>query len=190
MTEQILFSGVHRYIFESLFRLNNITVDSNGDFKLLETGSIDMIIPCYVGVHCYNFLLHKYGLTPGLFGHLANQTNGVYKVTKSSYGHDNNIWLKDYNSVGAIAGHFNWQVWLHLDTYVQQFMTPVINPIKMTANDAHVLTDSSYEYTPPDAIPPPKCMVIGRHPIDRFISYYYQRCHNIYVCLGMYLLLK
>jgi hypothetical protein len=30
----------------------------------------------------------------------------------------------------------------------------------------------------------PPCLVIGRHPIERVISYYYQRCYQSYTCLG------
>lgn len=32
--------------------------------------------------------------------------------------------------------------------------------------------------------PPPPCFVMGRHPVDRAISYYYQRCYGVEGCIG------
>ena len=163
--------------------MNNITIDAKGDAHIYSYDTVDMINPCYFGTDCYNFHLKKFQLTPRKFANYALQVKSV-KPTRNTYWYRKALYLDSYENVAVISGHFNWQVWLHLDTYVQQFMTPVINPIKMTATGAHVLTATSYEYLPPDAIPPPKCMVIGRHPIARFISYYYQRCFTSVTCAG------
>ena len=184
-----------------MFLLNNITISDNGDIQTVDYIPIDIIIPCYVGIHCYNFLLHRYGLTPNIFNYLFNDImnhthHQVHNLTRSSYGINNNIWLKNYDSIAVIAGHFSWQVWLHLDTYVQQYMTSVINTtltnevIASSSNQTTVTlaNNSTYEYISPDDIPPPKCMVIGRHPISRFISYYYQRCFTSPNCVGKLIL--
>ena len=62
-----------------------------------------------------------------------------------------------FDHVSVIAGHFSWGVW----------------------NELPGLSDplSRNHDTPP-------CLVVGRHPVSRFISYYYQRCFNTPSCSG------
>lgn len=61
----------------------------------------------------------------------------------------------DLENASVIAGHFSWGVWNQLP---------------------------SYRPTNPDS--PPPCLVMGRHPVDRAISYYYQRCYGSSSCIG------
>jgi hypothetical protein len=56
-------------------------------------------------------------------------------------------YLKD---VSVLAGHFSWDIWSQL---------PSVNQ-----------SNSSNATIPP-------CFVMGRHPVDRVLSYYYQRCY-------------
>lgn len=61
----------------------------------------------------------------------------------------------DLNNVSIVAGHFAWDIWRQLPSF----------------------RDRSKEDQP-------SCLVIGRHPIERIISYYYQRCYQSPTCLG------
>ena len=145
--------------------------------------SVDVIIPCYNGIHCNNFLFEKFQLTPKLYFAQAEKLVNNSHKSNTSYWYNGAFYLKDYSNVGVVAGHFRWQVWLHLESYVQQYMTP-INATMDTSLSTQQVTASSFKFVPADAIPPPKCMVIGRHPIARFISYYYQRCFGSSSCFG------
>lgn len=53
----------------------------------------------------------------------------------------------------VIAGHFFWDIWKLLPEFA--------------ANEKRVDNDVSYTSSP-------SCFVMGRHPVDRAISYYYQ----------------
>ena len=160
-----------RFISESVLALQQQASSTSS------SSSMDMIIPCYNGIHCNNFLLNKLQLTPTLYMRQVDNVINMSHLSNTSYWYNHAYYLKNYNNIAVVAGHFRWQVWLHLDTYVQQFMNL----------SASSLSDSpTYEYVPPDDIPPPKCMVIGRHPVSRFISYYYQRCFGTDTCFGKY----
>lgn len=60
-------------------------------------------------------------------------------------------------NVSVLAGHFSWGVWSELPSL------------------RHSSSSSLSSVTPP-------CFVMGRHPVDRVVSYYYQRCHRESEC--------
>jgi len=51
------------------------------------------------------------------------------------------------SNLSVVAGHFAWGVWTELPYWIGE-------------NQTH----------------PPPCFIMGRHPVERVISYYYQRC--------------
>lgn len=77
-------------------------------------------------------------------------------------------YIKYHSNISVVAGHFNWDVWNHLSQY-QRSMSQ--------ANDSIHSFNETF-------IVQPSCLVIGRHPIDRAISYYYHRCYLKPFCSG------
>lgn len=65
----------------------------------------------------------------------------------------------ELKNISVIAGHFSWDVWNQLPSIKN-------NNIKNTNNDNN---DNNFI---------PSCFVMGRHPVNRVISYYYQRCYR------------
>ena len=65
--------------------------------------------------------------------------------------------------VAVVAGHFFWGVWRQLPHWAI----------------ASITSPSS-----PDNEAVPHLLVMGRHPVDRAISYYYQRCYQVEHCRG------
>jgi hypothetical protein len=65
----------------------------------------------------------------------------------------------DLSNVSVIAGHFSWDVWSSLPSFA---------------------SESSRIGSIPKRIP--SCFVMGRHPIDRIISSFYQLCFNKITC--------
>ena len=51
------------------------------------------------------------------------------------------------SNLSVVAGHFAWGVWTELPYWIGENQTR-----------------------------PPPCFIMGRHPVERVISYYYQRC--------------
>ena len=68
----------------------------------------------------------------------------------------------------VVAGHFFWGVWRHLPHW----------------NIAHITSLSSLEEEEEEEEEVPHLLVMGRHPVDRAISYYYQRCYQVEHCRG------
>lgn len=62
------------------------------------------------------------------------------------------------SNISLIAGHFSWGIW-------DQFPSYATHTTGQTADKT-----------------PPACFVMGRHPVERAISYYYQRCFQISDC--------
>ena len=73
-----------------------------------------------------------------------------------------------YENVAVIAGHFSWGAWNHLPA-----LSPSLAPVGRGAS-----------------APKSSCLVVGRNPVTRFISYYYQRCFNSTNCIGYHKRLK
>ena len=63
-------------------------------------------------------------------------------------------------NASIIAGHFFWGVWRQLPRW----------------------SGGSADGGEGETVPP--CLVMARHPVDRAISYYYQRCYNTAQCIG------
>ncbi len=66
----------------------------------------------------------------------------------------------DLRKVSVLAGHFSWGEWIKLPYYVET------------------------QLNKGDTIATPSCYIVGRHPVNRAISYYYQRCYNSSTCSG------
>jgi hypothetical protein len=86
-------------------------------------------------------------------------------------------------NVSVVAGHFFWGVW------------KVLPSCSLTQGSPVEITNASSNASMPNVIQRgggihssgfcrPSCMVIGRHPVDRAISYYYQRCYQLESCIG------
>eukprot|EP01034_Spumella_vulgaris_P021621 gene21621-27660_t len=73
-------------------------------------------------------------------------------------------------NVSIVAGHFFWDVWKAL---------PACRPGRfedgLLSNAKQNTHDRSCQTSP---------LVIGRHPVERAISYYYQRCYQLSTCIG------
>lgn len=89
--------------------------------------------------------------------------------TSSILHADNATWR---GNISVVAGHFSWGVWDELYMY---------NPGK----SQHLAPKPQHHFQQrSDEGDPPSCLVIGRHPIARAISYYYQRCYDVSTCIG------
>ena len=66
--------------------------------------------------------------------------------------------------MSVIAGHFEWGVWNDLPDF--------------SSEKRKIFSD--FDYTTVSRIP--SCFMMGRHPVDRVISYYYQRCYRESSC--------
>lgn len=73
------------------------------------------------------------------------------------------VFAPPVGTAAVLAGHFSWGCWLD-------------------ATDSHTaLGDDDIVYSAP-AAPTPACFFMGRHPVDRVVSYYYQRCYRYPSC--------
>ena len=69
--------------------------------------------------------------------------------------------------VAVVAGHFFWGVWKKLPHWnIARITSP--SPPSSSSEEGEV----------------PHLLVMGRHPVDRAISYYYQRCYQVEHCRG------
>lgn len=93
---------------------------------------------------------------------------GIHCVTLSIEDHRQQLVKPSeglvYADISIVAGHFSWNVWQQLPEYVS--------------------ATRNLEHTTNASIPTPPCFIMGRHPVDRAISYYYQRCFQISDCIG------
>lgn len=99
-----------------------------------------------------------------------------------------------------LAGHFFWGIWNNLPscrdpgTKMSEGINPVEDKSSVSAADKEDLIveqSSGAAPTPVDAVAKlpvsqcfPSCLIMGRHPVDRAISYYYQRCYQLETCIG------
>ena len=104
-----------------------------------------------------------------------------------------NLW-----NISVVAGHFSWGIWNSLPSYQHHHLQHQPQPNKTSDTDSqrnsnrdnlsdNISFDSSASDSPtvPSvSLPPPSCFVMGRHPISRAISYYYERCYQISDCSG------
>jgi hypothetical protein len=74
-----------------------------------------------------------------------------------------------------VAGHFFWGVWRQLPRW------NIAHIFSWRHNDSSLKREEG-EKDERENVPP--CLVMGRHPVDRAISYYYQRCYQLEHCVG------
>ena len=113
-------------------------------------------------------------------------------LSDSSIGQgDINLW-----NISVVAGHFSWGIWNSLPSYQHHHLQHQPQPNKTSDTDSqrnsnrdnlsdNISFDSSASDSPtvPSvSLPPPSCFVMGRHPISRAISFYYERCYHIVHC--------
>eukprot|EP01041_Mallomonas_annulata_P011968 gene11968-25071_t len=82
----------------------------------------------------------------------------------------NHIHRKNLNNVSVIAGHFFWDVWQQLPSYNYSNSK---NNSNNNNNYSNIMQDNTASI-----------FIMGRHPVTRAISYYYQRCHIVSNCIG------
>jgi hypothetical protein len=83
-------------------------------------------------------------------------------------------------NISVVAGHFYWDAWLQLPSFIEA------DP-SLSAQGTASLTETSdhaHNEVHTTGLSPPPCLVMGRHPVDRAISYYYQRCYQSSDCVG------
>jgi hypothetical protein len=87
-------------------------------------------------------------------------------------------------NVSIVAGHFFWDVWQHLPSALSLKSLKGVDSAESSNHviDADLKDERGGEVTDIKAVPP--CIIIGRHPIGRAISYYYQRCYRSENCVG------
>lgn len=77
------------------------------------------------------------------------------------------------HGVSVVAGHFFWNVWDRLPSCGgRRGGRGGEGDQPLSESMAHSAGCS------------PSCMAVGRHPVDRAISYYYQRCYGSEGCIG------
>lgn len=79
------------------------------------------------------------------------------------------------SNISVVAGHFFWNVWNALPSCGSQQLT--MSSKKESAKELKTSVDPSFSCRP-------SRLVIGRHPVERAISYYYQRCYQLDTCIG------
>lgn len=77
-------------------------------------------------------------------------------------------------NVSVVAGHFFWNVWDRLPSCKEPNQTVAVE-VDREGQAGNESTSTGCA---------PSCMVMGRHPVDRAISYYYQRCYGSEGCAG------
>jgi hypothetical protein len=103
--------------------------------------------------------------------------------------------LASFQHMSVLAGHFEWGVWKGLPSY-----TPMKRRVRYGRDaetdaetdadtdsdidaDAVRAAEKTYRLLVPRI---PSCFMMGRHPVDRVISYYYQRCYSEPSCNNHY----
>jgi autonomous glycyl radical cofactor GrcA len=98
------------------------------------------------------------------------------------------------NNISVVAGHFSWGVWNQLpviksSTLSDEILAPLRHPsitINVSATSVSANSQSILTATSSSGQSPPPCFIMGRHPVERAISYYYQRCYQISGCTWGY----
>ena len=95
-------------------------------------------------------------------------------------------WIsRNLSNVSVVAGHFFWDVWDDLPTArterVQDNDYDNGNG-NSTMNDKKINFSEGKGNVMKKRVPP--CFIMGRHPVERAISYYYQRCFESTACVG------
>lgn len=89
--------------------------------------------------------------------------------------------MKSLTNISIVAGHFFWDIWQQLPS--ASIATKHLGVIENENRSNFQGTDSNKSVgSISKAVPP--CLIMGRHPFERAISYYYQRCYVNADCVG------
>lgn len=79
------------------------------------------------------------------------------------------------STVSVVAGHFSWGVWTSLP---KLSLSETIAHVESGMTTGHKEGDKGHTVERF----PVACFVMGREPVDRIVSYYYQRCYSEKLC--------
>lgn len=116
------------------------------------------LIPSSTMILCYHRLIYQSAAENDLDYYIPTY-NAVPDMTFSlpTFLNSETTFLRN---VSVIAGHFEWGVWKGLPSFSN------------SKRCVHCKQDTG------TVVPrSPSCFMMGRHPVDRVISYYYQRCY-------------
>jgi hypothetical protein len=117
---------------------------------------LEYFIPCHGGIHCVTLSLN-------------GSSSGDLKDTHH---------VKSLTNISIVAGHFFWDVW-------QQLLSASVISKNSTEIDLTVSENkNNFQDVNLKAKAVPPCLIMGRHPFERAISYYYQRCYMSKDCVG------
>jgi len=83
--------------------------------------------------------------------------------------------------VSVLAGHFSWGAWLLLPDWA---LARVGAPTPVPVTEKATAPPGDTPHAASEVADVPACLVMGRHPVERAISYYYQRCYGTPACPG------
>lgn len=155
---------LREFIYESSLK---VRADSGVTF--------DVIIPCHGALHCKTFLMGQHQLRMVPCKNTSSCLSSTITTRARANVSEDAITFHSYNNVAVIAGHFSWGSWMHLPTFA-------------TTSPAQLSPESPSYINGP--VPKQSCLVVGRNPVTRFISYYYQRCFNSTNCVGYHTRLR
>ena len=150
---------------------------------------LQYVIPCHGGLHCVTLSLRDE------FGPSAESESSsaaaAAKATHTLSTTNKTLitippWIsRNLSNVSVVAGHFFWDVWDDLPTArterVQDNDYDNGNG-NSTMNDKKINFSEGKGNVMKKRVPP--CFIMGRHPVERAISYYYQRCFESTACVG------
>lgn len=138
-----------------LIYIYSVGIGSRLIYQSAIKNNLDFFIPCYNSVPDMTFSLPP-------------------PATHSSFSSPSSM-----KHMSVLAGHFQWGVWRGLPAFSPQ-KRRVRYGVGSSVNAA--ATGAAFNET--DGLVPrvPSCFMMGRHPVDRLISYYYQRCYREVSC--------
>jgi hypothetical protein len=142
------------------------------------------IVPCYQGLSCATFSISR--SSAGIRS--ASATASASADATASDPDD----LEYIRSLAVVAGHFSWGIWSQLPSYVGHRLNNAASSVTARNSDPDAVMAQAVSVDGTSSSPPaieynntiPSCFVVGRDPIDRIVSYYYQRCFETPECPG------
>ena len=83
------------------------------------------------------------------------------------------------DNISVLGGHFEWQAWEELHSEA-----PISIPGKNLNNPNPTMGNTRKKSANDGSARSFSCFTFSRHPVERAISYYYQRCFNESACVG------
>jgi hypothetical protein len=90
--------------------------------------------------------------------------------------------IKSLTNISIVAGHFFWDIWQQLPSASIASKNQATVDLFQSKIKDNFEGDNSANIEDKKAVPP--CLIMGRHPFERAISYYYQRCFMSKDCVG------